>query len=189
MWGQFFWQLVIQNRMILRRSEETTSISGPVVSWCAEPGCDVLEAMRDVAVKRWFDLLASFPVEFQDFQVVSQLHKLCNIDHQLRMVRGILSGKSPQITVKRANALLRYSQYLASTQVNFPGDEEDLVSILLRNESVRTSCYKKNRPTNTRQRRKLLKGNKQGMALQTADCRALLKTMEAIRFTRYTFPY
>lgn len=24
------------------------------------------------------------------------------------------------------------------------------------------------------------------MALQTADCRALLKTMEAIRFTRYT---
>ena len=28
--------------------------------------------------------------------------------------------------VKRANALLRYSQYLASTQVNFPGDAQDL---------------------------------------------------------------
>lgn len=74
-------------------------------------------------------------MEFQDFQVVSQLHKLCNIDHQLRMLRDILFGKSPQTMVKRANALLRDSQYLASTQVNFPGDEEDLVSIPLRNES------------------------------------------------------
>lgn len=78
-----------------------------------------MEAKRDVAVKRWFDLLASFRVEFQDFQLVSQLHKLCNIDHQLRMLRDSLSGKSPQ-------ALLRYSQYLASTQVNFPGDEQDM---------------------------------------------------------------
>lgn len=129
-----------QSRGPVKKGRETPAISGPSGRmWCGSPGCGAhggKERCR-CCEEMVFDLLASFPVEFQDFQVVSQLHKLCNIDHQLRMVRDILSGKSPQITMKRANALLRYSQYLASRvhASQFSRGRTRLVSILLRNES------------------------------------------------------
>ncbi len=85
------------------------------LSWREE-----LDAKRDTAIKRWFDLFACFP---SSFQVAAQLRELGSIDEQLRMIRDVLSGKSPQTLVKRANSLLRLTQFLRSKQVEFPGRE------------------------------------------------------------------
>ena len=119
------------------------------LSWREE-----LDAKRDTAIKRWFDLFACFPASFQ---VAAQLRELGSIDEQLRMIRDVLSGKSPQTMVKRANSLLRFTQFLRSKQVEFPGSEALLYEMF---------CE---------------------MRAGGAPSSRLQGVVEAIRFTHYTF--
>ena len=78
------------------------------------------EAKMDVALKRWFDIIARFP---NVRETVKQLQLVAGLPEQMRMLRDILSGKSPATLVKRANSMLKYIEKLRDCKVQVPGDE------------------------------------------------------------------
>ena len=78
------------------------------------------EAKMDVALKRWFDIIAQFP---EVHETVKQLYLAASLSEQLRTLRDILSGKAPSALTKRANALLRYIEKLREARIAVPGDE------------------------------------------------------------------
>ena len=76
-----------------------------------------------IDVKRWYESLKQFPA---CYDTVVQLGLLEDIRVQLRMLRGLVADKSPLTLIKRANAMLRYLEYLRGRQVEAPGNEERL---------------------------------------------------------------
>ena len=81
------------------------------------------EAKMDVALKRWFDVLADFP---RMWDTIEQLKSGSAISQQLRMLRDILAGRAPSTLIKRANSMLRYFEHLRQAGVRAPGDERVL---------------------------------------------------------------
>ena len=55
------------------------------------------EAKMDVALKRWFDVLADFP---RMWDTIEQLKSEGAVSQQLRMLRDILAGRAPSIRKK-----------------------------------------------------------------------------------------
>ena len=82
----------------------------------------------DVALKRWFDIISQFP---EIHEIVKQLHLLAGLAEQLRMLRDILSGKTPATLIKRANSMLKYIEKLREAKVQVPGDESFLYAYFI----------------------------------------------------------
>ena len=81
---------------------------------------EVREAKMDVALERWFDIVAQTP---EVHETVKQLYLVAGLSEQLRTLRDILSGKAPSTLTKRANAMLRYIEKLTEARIAVPGDE------------------------------------------------------------------
>ena len=81
---------------------------------------EVQEAKMDVALERWFDIVAQTP---EVHETVKQLYLVAGFSEQLRTLRDILSGKAPSTLTKRANAMLRYIEKLTEARIAVPGDE------------------------------------------------------------------
>ena len=79
------------------------------------------EARKDVSIKRWFDILQQFPT---CYDTVVQLGLLHDVGAQLRMLRDIVTDKSPLTLTKRANSMLRFLEFLRERKVDIPGTEE-----------------------------------------------------------------
>ena len=89
---------------------------------------ELLEAKWEVALKRWFSMLSSFPA---DIGVTAQLGEIPDWGRQMGMLRDIFAGRSPLTVLKRANSLQRYVTFLHSSRIPFPGSEKALYDFLV----------------------------------------------------------
>ena len=81
------------------------------------------EARLETAIKRWHDVIDGMSDEFL---VVQQFKALTSISSRLRMVKDVLSSRSPLTLLKRVNALQNYIGYLDNKGQKFPADETTL---------------------------------------------------------------
>ena len=107
---------------------------GTAVSWqhVVKSSADVSwqdkrEADFQVSLRRWLDLLLGLP---NHITVVEQLEHCGSTTVQLRMLRDILSRKSPATMRKRVNSFIRFVHYLQTNSIEFPGSESDFYSFL-----------------------------------------------------------
>ena len=89
------------------------------------PGEEVLwqakrEADMQTAIKRWYDIVQSFP---ETIGIKILLGQQNSTALKLKMVRNLLWNKAPATLVKRANSISRYVEYLRERSLMFPGDE------------------------------------------------------------------
>ena len=88
---------------------------------------DKREADFQVSLRRWLDLLLGLP---NTITVVWQLEQCVSTTVQLRMLRDILSRKSPATMRKRVNSFLRFVNFLQTNEIAFPGAESDFYRFL-----------------------------------------------------------
>jgi len=78
------------------------------------------EADMQTAIKRWYDIVQSFP---ETIGIKILLGQQQSTALKLKMVRNLLWNKAPATLVKRANSLSRYVEYLKEQNLAFPGNE------------------------------------------------------------------
>ena len=85
------------------------------------------EAIRQCALKRWLEILRHLP---RTFSLVSDLHSFKEIGQQLRFLQDLLSNRSPETMLKRANSFQRLVTLAASEGLGFPPKELELYRLL-----------------------------------------------------------
>ena len=67
------------------------------------------EAIRQCALKRWLEILRHLP---RTFSLVSDLHSFKEVGRQLRFLQDLLSNRSPETMLKRANSFPKTCDFL-----------------------------------------------------------------------------
>ena len=89
---------------------------------------DKRESDLQVAIKRWYDIVQSFPPAVGIHNLLDQQPSLAM---KLKMIKHLLWNKSPATLVKRANSMSRFVEYLKEQNIAFPGSESTFYDFLV----------------------------------------------------------
>ncbi len=89
---------------------------------------DKRESDLQVAIKRWYDIVQSFPPSVGLRNLLDQQPSMVM---KLEMIKNLLWNKSPATLVKRVNSMSRFVEYLKEHNLVFPGTESTFYDFLV----------------------------------------------------------